>query len=176
MNDYTQCPACGSSNSRVSLREFKAWGWQPLGNRICGACGTAWRPQCPRWAAVASILVGSLMWAVALAFILPEFHKLGFSGFIDAAIQERSRDSDKAILLLTALILVALWPFLYGVAVLRGRAGELKILGRVCSVPDVQETRKPEDTATTNNMCVGCRRSIPPGSVFCPHCGLRLSS
>jgi hypothetical protein len=177
VNDYTECPSCGSSNSRVSLTEFRArWGWQPLGNRICGECGTAWRPQCPRWAAAVSIVVGCVMWAGALALVGLAAHEQGLSNFIDSIVQNESPEVGKATLLFATFILLALWPFLYGMAVLRGRAGKLEILGKVLptsSVPEISETGSRPLPA---RVCAGCRQPIPPGSAFCPHCGLRQSS
>jgi hypothetical protein len=177
MNDYTQCPTCGSSNSRVSQTEFRArWGWQPLGNRICEECGTAWRPQCPRWAAVVSIVLGCAMWAIALALVIPALHKQGLSNFIDDLMQNQSRDRDEAILMFVVFVMLALWPFLYGIAVLRGRAGKPMILGKVLSAPVAALASELGTGSTTVGVCVGCQRPIPPGSKYCPHCGLRQAS
>ena len=177
MNDYTQCPTCGSSNSRVSLTEFRArWGWQPLGNRSCGACGTAWRPQCPRWAAVVSIVLGCAMWAGALAVVWAASRKQGLPNLIDSIVQNQSPEVEKAILLFTVLVLLALWPFLYGIAVLRGRAGKPMILGKVLASPAVVEKSEQGSSSLTDRVCVGCQRSIPLGSAYCPHCGRRQTS
>jgi len=176
MNDYAKCPACGSSNSGVSLREFKAWGWQPLGNRICGECGTAWRPQCPRWAAAVSIVLGCVMWAIALALVIPALHKQGLSNFIDDVIQNRSTERDKAMVMFVTFVALALWPFLYGIAVLRGRAGKPMILGKVLVPSAAVEKAEAESGLLTDGVCVGCQRSVPVGSAYCPHCGLRQRS
>jgi hypothetical protein len=177
MNDYTKCPICGSSNSRLSLTEFRArWGWQPLGNRICGTCGTAWRPQCPRWAAVVSIVVGCVMWACALTLVGVAAHEQGLSSFIDSIVQNESPDVSKGILVFAAFILLALWPFLYGIFVLRGQAGKLEILGKVLVAPAGSETTESGSRPLTDGVCAGCRQPVPPGSAFCPHCGLRQSS
>ena len=177
MNDYTKCPSCGSSNSRVSLTEFRArWGWQPLGNRICGVCGTAWRPQCPRWAAVVSIVVGCLMWATALTLVGLAAREQGLPKFVDSIVQNQSPDVSKAILVFAAFILLALWPFLYGIAVLRGRAGEIKVLGKVGPTSSAWPTPESGSQYLIDGVCAGCRQPIPPGSAFCPHCGLRQSS
>ena len=177
MNDYTQCPTCGSSNSRVSLTEFRArWGWQPLGNRICGECGTTWRRQCPRWAAVVSIVLGCAMWAIALALVIPALHKQGLSNFIDDVIQNQSTERDKAMVMFLTFVVLALWPFLYGIAVLRGRAGKPMILGKVHSAPVATVASESGSSSTAAGVCVGCQRAIPPGSAYCPHCGLRQAS
>jgi len=177
LNHYTKCPSCGSSNSWVSLTEFRArWGWQPLGNRICGGCGTAWRPQCPRWAAVVSIVVGCVMWAGALALGGVAAHERGLSNFIDSIVQNRSPEVEKAILLFAVFVLLALWPFLYGIAVLRGQAGKLEILGKVLAAPSASATSESGSRSLSNGVCAGCRQPIPPGSAFCPHCGLRQRS
>ena len=176
MNHYTKCPSCGSPNSRVSLTEFRArWGWQPLGNRICGECGTAWRPQCPRWAAAVSIVVGCVMWACALTLVGVAAHEQGLSSFIDSIVQNESPDVSKGILVFAAFILLALWPFLYGIFVLRGQAGELRILGKVLVAPAAPETTESGCRPLTDGVCAGCRQPVPPGSAFCPHCGLRQS-
>jgi hypothetical protein len=176
MNHYTKCPSCGSPNSRVSMREFKAWGWQPLGNRICEACGTAWRPQCPRCAAVVSIVVGCVMWAGALALVGLAAREQGFSNFIDSIVQDQSPEVGKAILVFAAFILLALWPFLYGISVLRGQAGQLEILSKVLSPSSVPETTESGSRPLPARVCAGCQQPVPPGSAFCPHCGLRQSS
>jgi hypothetical protein len=171
MNDETQCPTCGSSNSRVSLTEFKAWGWQPLGNRICGECGTAWRPQCPRWAAVVSIVLGCVMWTVAFALVGLAAQEQGLSNFIDSIVQNQSPEVSKAILVFAVFVLLALWPFLYGIAVLRGRAGKPMILGKVLATPAALEKSEPGSSPLTEGVCAGCQRSVPPGSAYCSHCG-----
>ena len=71
------------------------------------------------------------MWAGALALVGVAAHEQGLSNFIDSIVQNQSPEVEKAILLFAVLVLLALWPFLYGIAVLRGQAGKLEILGKV---------------------------------------------
>jgi hypothetical protein len=130
-------------------------------------------------AAFVSIVLGCVMWAVALALTWPALHKQGLSNFIDDLIQNQSRERDEVILMFAVFVLLALWPFLYGVAVLRGRAGKPMILGKVCATPDTvekSEAGSSSRTDRTDGVCVGCQRPIPPGSAYCPHCGARQIS
>ena len=80
------------------------------------------------------------------------------------------------MLLFAAFILLALWPFLYGISVLRGQAGQLEILGKVLVAPSASATSESGSRPLSDGVCSGCRQSVPRGSAFCPHCGLRQSS
>ncbi len=103
-------------------------------------------------------------------------HEQGLSNFIDDLIQHQSKEHDKAILMFAVFVLLALWPFLYGIAVLRGRAGKLMILGKVLASPAAVEKPEPGSSSLTDIVCAGCQRPVPPGSAYCPHCGLRQAS
>jgi RNA polymerase subunit RPABC4/transcription elongation factor Spt4 len=170
MNGHTQCPACRSLSSHVTEGEFKASGFQAFGNRVCDACGTAWRPRCPRWAAIVSIVTGCVLLGAILAvaggvlFSQPAPHSLS-----DAM-------SGKGLLLFGFFTVMGLWAFFYGVAVLLGRAGKMIILGKVLAAPTTWETSESGDSSLTDGVCVGCQRPVPPGSAYCPHCGLRQAS
>jgi hypothetical protein len=80
------------------------------------------------------------MWAGALALVGLAAREQGLSNFIDSIVQNQSPEVGKAILMFATFILLALWPFLYGMAVLRGRAGKLEILGKVLTAPSASET------------------------------------
>jgi hypothetical protein len=123
-----------------------------------------------------SIVVGCVMWAAALALVGLAAREQGLSNFIDSVVQNQSPEVGNAILMFAAFILLALWPFLYGTAVLRGRAGKPMILGKVLAAPTAAEKSESGSSSPTDGVCVGCQRSIPPGSAYCPQCGLRQSS
>ena len=174
MNDHTQCPACRSLCTHVTKGDFKASGFQAFGNRVCDQCGTAWRPRCPRWAAIVSIVTGCLMLGGFLAIAWPDLQRDGLATFFESA--QASGKSIKPVVGLATLTVVALWACFYGVAVLLGRAGKMEILGKVLAAPAAPEVSEPESSSSTDCVCVGCQRPFPPGSAYCPHCGLRQRS
>jgi len=169
MNSHARCPACRSLSTHVTKGELKASGFQAFGNRVCDECGTAWRPRCPRWAAILSIVTGcgllAGVWAASSSFSgQPASHNLNDS------------NAGKGLLLFGFFTVMGLWAFFYGVAVLLGRAGKTKILGKVLAAPAALETSESGDSSLTDEVCVGCQRPIPLGSAYCPHCGLRQAS
>ena len=174
MNDHTQCPACRSLSTHVTNREFKASGFQAFGNRVCDQCGTAWRPRCSRWAAIVSIVIGCLMLGGFLAIAWPDLQRYGLATFFESA--RASGKTIKPVVGFATLVVVALWACFYGVAVQLGRAGKMEILGKVLAAPAAPEISEPDSSSSTDGFCAGCRRPVPSGSVYCPHCGLRERS
>src|SRR5215469_3361232 len=60
------CPVCQRAKTRRAVGRFASSFHQVFYNRICDGCGTAWRPDCPRWTAVAMIILGCV---IPVAFI-----------------------------------------------------------------------------------------------------------
>ena len=175
MNDHTQCPACHCPRTHVTKGEFKASGFQAFGNRLCDRCGTAWRPRCPRWAAILSIFAGCAMLGGILAISWPDLHRNGLSSFFEASGRGSRKDA-KAVVGFVTLVVVALGACFYGIAVLCGQAGKMEILGKLLVLPPGSEISEPDSGSVTDMTCAGCQRPIPPGSAYCPHCGLRQRS
>jgi len=169
MNDHTQCPTCRSLSTHVTEGEFKASGFQAFGNRVCDECGTAWRPGCPRWAAILSILTGCVVLGCVFGAIRFLFKQHVLPNFSDAS-------AFKGLLLFGFFTVMGLWACFYGITVLLGRAGKMIILGKVLAAPAAPEPSEPESSSLTDHVCVGCQRPVPPGSAYCPHCGLRQAS
>jgi hypothetical protein len=163
-NDHIQCPVCHSLRTRVTKGEFKASGFQAFDNRICDQCGTAWRPRCPRWAAIVSIVGGCVVVGSVLAIVGFLFNRYGPHIFSNVK-------SFKLLVIFGLFAGMGLWACSYGVDVLRRRAGRVKILGKVIEAPAAPETSEPGSSSLTDGVCVGCQRPIPPGSAYCPHCG-----
>jgi hypothetical protein len=165
MNGHTQCPACRSLSTHVTKGEFKASGFQAFGNRVCDQCGTAWRPRCPRWAAIVSIVTGCALLGAILAVTG------GFLFSQPAPHSFRDAMSGKGLLLFGFFTVMGLWACSYGIAVLLSRAGKMIILGKVLAAPAASETSESGDISLTDGVCVGCQQPVPPGSAYCPHCG-----
>ena len=169
LNDHTQCPACRSLSTHVTKGEFKASGFQAFGNRVCDECGTAWRPRCPRWAAIVSIVTGCLLLGCVL----------GATGFLlNQHVPSNFSDAKalKGVVMVGFFTVMGLWALFYGITVLLGRAGKMQILGKLLVSPPGSETSEPESGSVTDMVCAGCQRPFPPGSAYCPHCGLRQPS
>jgi hypothetical protein len=98
-DENTVCPQCGNCDTSKEIH----------GNRTCLICGALWKAPCPKWAAALSILMGILF-------------------FIFGAILSRAmaiyptEAADKIIIIVIISIGVAF--FLYGILVLRGKAGK----------------------------------------------------
>jgi succinate dehydrogenase/fumarate reductase cytochrome b subunit len=145
MNDHTQCPACRSLCTHVTKGDFKASGFQAFGNRVCDQCGTAWRPRCPRWAAIVSIVTGCAMLGGFLAVAWPDLQRYGLASFFESA--RASGKTIKPLKGFAILVVVALWACFYGVAVLLGRAGKMEILGKVLAPPAAPEISEPDSSS-----------------------------
>jgi len=165
MNDHTQCPACRSLNTHVTKGEFKASGFQAFGNRVCNQCGTAWRPRCPRWAAIGSIVTGFFVLGGVLATVV----------FLGPATLSNAKDAE-GVVGFCLLVVMGTWAFFYGMAVLLGRAGKMRILGKVLAAPAAPETSEAGSGSANEGICRACQRPIPPGSAYCLHCGVRQAS
>ncbi len=171
MSEYTQCPACRSLNTRVTKGDFRAKGFQALGNRICDQCGTAWRPRCPRWAAIACIITGCVMLGGFSVTAWPDLHSHGLGTLLN---MQGRRGSAKGLVGLVTLVVAAFWACLYGIAVLCGHAGKLTVLGKV--LPTQGGSAEPERDLANDVPCTRCQRPVSPGSAYCPHCGLQQPS
>ena len=170
MNGHSQCPACGCPRSHVTKGEFKASGFQAFGNRLCDRCGTAWRPRCPRWAAILSIIAGCAMVGGFLAIAWPDLQRNGLSSLFESSGRESGKNA-RAVLGFVTLAVMALWACLYGIAVLCGLAGKMEILGKLLVLPPGSETSESDGSSVTDVLCSGCQRPVPSGSAYCPHCG-----
>lgn len=119
---YQICPECRSKNTTIATGRFAGGGNQAFKNRICVDCRTAWRPACPRWVAIALIVLGLLV---------PKMQD---------AITKQSADlanATNAIGIKSAPADHSIWPYVVagiavtaGFSVLFGPAGKLKILGK----------------------------------------------
>ena len=110
-----------------------------------------------------------------LAIAWPDLQRYGLANFLESSGRASGR-TIKAIIGLATLTVVALWACFYGVAVLLGRAGKMEILGKVLAALAAPEISEPDSSSSTDGVCVGCQRPFPPGSAYCPHCGLRQRS
>jgi hypothetical protein len=162
MNDHTQCPACRSLSTHVTKGEFKASGFQAFGNRVCDHCGTAWRPRCSHWAAIGSIVAGFFVLGGVLATVV----------FLGPATLSNAKDVE-GVVGFCLLVVMGLWAFFYGIAVLFGRAGKMRILGKVLSAQAEGEPSEPGSRSADEGVCRACHRQIPPGSTYFLHCGVR---
>ena len=100
----------------------------------------------------------------------------GFLSHERVSIKSSDADDLQAVVMVGFFALMGLWACFYGVAVLLGRAGKMKILGKVLAAPAASETSESGSNSLTDGVCVGCRRPIPPGSAYCPHCGRSQAS
>jgi hypothetical protein len=101
------CPLCGSAATGKADGQFKTGGFftgfQAFPNRCCYVCDAAWKPGCPKWAAIVCVVCGCA--ACPLAYLM-------LSG-------------------LTAkwfAVLFGALPVLYGLDVLFGNGGKMRIL------------------------------------------------
>ena len=129
MNGHAQCPVCKSLNTQVTKGEFKASGFRAFGNRICERCGTAWQPACPGWAAIVSVMTGVLL---LLAILVPLGLFLARHKIPDLS----GEDNLNGVAMVGFFVVAGFGFIIYGIAVLCGRAGSMKILGKVIRSPD----------------------------------------
>ena len=119
---HTKCPACQSQNTTEATGQFAGSGLQAFKNRICLDCGTAWRPQCPRWLAVAFIVVGCALPVIQSATVKA-------SSELDSAMGKPVQAQPGSS---------ANWGFFavggtaigYGLLALFGKASKMEILGK----------------------------------------------
>jgi hypothetical protein len=113
------CPLCGG-RSRKKFPEYDTfWDVRFQHNRECQTCATVWAPACPRWGAYLCVVAGLLMVAGNVALVV-------WFGRDEA----RGMDWGFAMLLGLVLGLPGLMAVVYGLGVLTGNAGKLKILQR----------------------------------------------
>jgi len=116
------CPECRSENTAVATGQFAGSGNQAFKNRLCRVCGTAWRPACPRWVAIALIVLGCLIPPIENG-ISKQFSDVGKATNNPGMVAEGHQSNWLPILL--AGIAVS-----SGLSVLIGVTGKLKILGK----------------------------------------------
>jgi hypothetical protein len=117
---HTQCPSCQSKNTTLAPAQFPSAPNQAFKNRICLNCGTAWRPRCPRWLAVAVIILGTAIPPIQFAI------DKGFSDVNSAVGQSRQGGGSHWISFAFAGAAIA-----GGLMALFGDVGKMKILGKI---------------------------------------------
>jgi hypothetical protein len=137
----TYCPECKNQNTVKASGKFRTVGFQAFSNRSCEACGTAWRPTCPKGLAMVCIFAGIVGVLISLLF---------FSSIAGAFF----------------LCIFGLAPIIYGVRVLTGKTGQIEILGRV-----EEPTPDPPANRPGYKPCVACEKGIEESVRLCPHCG-----
>ena len=118
------CPKCGSLD--FSVLPKKGLAFQFAGDRACKTCGTVWRPGCPKWGAILSLVVGLILFVILL-----------ISGieYVSDLAQGRSRLHEGFIVdwMLWAVFAIGFAnAVVYGFRVLTGKAG----LGKIISEGD----------------------------------------
>jgi len=112
------CPVCGSGRPRLRISRgvpsltlgLTAIGW----DRECQECGTSWRAACPKWAGWVFLGIGFITMALWFGFIIA-----------------MSRIPELGILFLCFFfwpIVLGIWVLVYGLSVVAGKSGQLKIL------------------------------------------------
>ena len=114
------CPKCGSLD--FSVLPKKGLAFQFAGDRACKTCGTVWRPGCPKWGAILSLVVGLILFVILL-----------ISGieYVSDLAQGRSRLQEGFIvswMLWAAFAVGFANAVIYGFRVLTGKAGLGKII------------------------------------------------
>jgi hypothetical protein len=118
-----QCPACRSLDTTVATGRFAQSSGQAFKNRVCRDCRTAWRPQTPKWLAIALIVLG-----IAILILQNGIDKTSHE--LNAAMGKPvvTESHDLAYWIGTALAGSGVG---YGIAVLFGKVGDMQILGKV---------------------------------------------
>lgn len=99
-------------------------------DRECLTCGTVWRPKCPIWGALIAIVFGG---PLALLF---------FGGFVQFLMEAASRGVESttqiavAFVIFLGLGIATASAFFYGIGVLIGVAGRLRILAKGVQPPE----------------------------------------
>jgi len=151
MSSHAQCPECQSSRSRTARGRFAASGTQAFRNRECKECGTVWRPSCPRGVAVVFIAAG---------FVLPLSIIFIFGAFPNEA---------RGFWSMGSVFVIGISSAVYGIRVLRGRAGQLRVLGKVETKAEnaaVLPAFRPGDVP-----CVSCGQPVSSATRVCASCG-----
>jgi len=110
-----------------------------------------------------------------LAIAWPDLHSKGLSSFFEESVRGFGKNVKGSVAFVT-FVVIALGACFYGIAVLCGQAGKMEILGKLLVLPPGSEISEPDSGSVTDMTCAGCQRPVPPGSVYCPHCGLRQHS
>ncbi len=132
MSDQKQCPACQSAKIKTASGQFASSPSQAVNNLQCEACGTAWRPACSRGLAIFIIIAGIVLPGGVIAIEAA----IG-RGFADVAAStgKPTEGSNSGTWVIVVICVAAMIRCVYyGVKVLRGEAGQLKILGKVSVV------------------------------------------
>ncbi len=129
------------------------------GDHIAGRGPQASRRKCLFRRRTTSCRSHSLSQCPVRVFSQPASHNFSGAKAFKEVVQFRSA------------AVISSWACFYGVAVLLGRAGKMKILGKVLAAPAAPEASEPASSSLTDGARVGCQRPIPLGSAYCPHCG-----
>ena len=126
MPSHKQCPTYQNLKTRTASGQFASSGDQAFKNRTCDACGTTWRPACPRWLAITIIVAGIVLPLGLLALNLAGsqgISELGNTMGRPAQTQPRNGWGMPAV---CGFVMAACG--LYGIRVLYGKAGQMRIL------------------------------------------------
>ena len=127
------CPVCKSRSSRVRMPQGGVtFAW----DRKCRECGSIWQPACPKWAAWMFVGIGLVIGAVGYAVAGWE-PQLGVVAL--------------------CVVVVAKPLIVYGLAVVAGQCGQLRIL---------HQGRGPDAFA-----CPRCGETVSKQADSCPNCG-----
>lgn len=164
MFKYRKCPKCQSARTKQHASSHL----RPLTDRVCRECGTIWRPGTPRPLAYALILAGILLPIAVLtidAAMKQDFQDLNQMGYGTAPPEASKFSLTRFVAIGSGLIAI-----IYGIRVVRGRAGQLHVLGRVEPERNVAPV-EPAEFAPGDRPCVSCFQPVAAGERTCRHCG-----
>lgn len=134
MASSTICPQCQSANTSSTSRGGVS-SRQAFSNRLCNACGTVWRPAAPRWLAIAIIVAGLVVPFAAITInsaIAQHFSDINDLGFGASSSKSSNTPWQNGF-----YISVGLGACVYGIRILRGRAGQLHVLEKGSAAPPI---------------------------------------
>lgn len=102
----SDCPICGTVNTGKATGQFKAVGFQAFPNQCCFVCDAVWRPACPKWGALVCMICGCAAWLLVSVMFPGAFGTVFLSAILGVV------------------------PILYGLAVLAGMGGKMRILSK----------------------------------------------
>jgi hypothetical protein len=116
------CPVCGSANTGKATGKFKAVGFRAFPNRRCYVCDTIWAPGYPKWAALVCIVTGVTVFFLKIL--------IDAIGLMAAGPENVNRGILYSFSNAFVIFTFSLLPTLYGLAVLVGIGGKLRILSK----------------------------------------------